>query len=69
MILIFDNLRGWPEKNPRDIIEGHRTSYKGQIANRIFQTGLWSPELGFFPIATISLLSLKRISDSDFKNN
>ena len=30
---------------------------------------LWSLGAGFFHIATINLLSLKRIKDSDFKNN
>ena len=37
----------------------------------LYQTGLWSPGASFFPIATINLLSLKRISDSNkkpFKN-
>ena len=29
----------------------------------------WSLGAGLFPIATINVLSLKRIRDSDFKNN
>ena len=34
-----------------------------------FKLDSWSPGVGFFPIATINSLSLKRIRDSEFKNN
>ena len=36
---------------------------------KVFKLDSWSPGADFFPIGTINLLSLKRIRDSDFKNN
>ena len=36
---------------------------------KFFKLNSWSPGASFFPIVTINLLSLKRIRDSDFKNN
>ena len=44
----------------RNKVIGTGTSCKGQLANYFFQTG-------FFRYATINLLSLKRIRDSDLK--
>ena len=38
-------------------------------AIKFFKLDSWSPGAGFFPIATIHLLCLKRIRDSDLKNN
>ena len=47
--------------------QGHLTRDNLQI--KFFKLASWSPGAGLFPIATINVLSLKRIRDSDFKNN
>ena len=47
--------------------QGHLARDNLQI--KIFKLDSWSPGEDFFPIVIINLLSLKRIRDSDFKNN
>ena len=47
--------------------KGHLASDNLQI--KIFKLDSWSQEAGFFPFATINLLSFKRIKDSDLKND
>ena len=45
---------------------GTMTYCKGQLANKMCQTGFVVAGGRFFPIATINLLSLKRIRDSGY---
>ena len=53
-----------------EVKNGHNDILQGANCKSFFSTGfVIAGGFGFFPIASINLLSLNRIRDSDFKNN
>ena len=51
------------------LAQGHLPRVRDNLQIQFFKLYLWLPWAGFFPIATINSLTLKRIRGSDVKNN